>query len=190
MKTEPWKDQKLTKEGADLPATFVSWDDATDFCRRLTVLEREATRLPSGWEYTLPTEAQWERACRARTETKFSFGNDESKLADYAWFLDNTYHAGEKYAHQVGQKKPNLWGLCDMHGNVWEWCRDSYTEKLPGGRDPEAKLDAKTKDLGRVRRGGSWVGVEGSCRSVFRTMFPPSARNSDQGFRVALSPVL
>src|SRR5580765_5268887 len=105
MKTEPWKAQRVTQQGADFPATWISWKDASDFCRKLTEQERQAGRLSNDWEYTLPTEAQWESACRARTETAFNFGNDESKLGDYAWFVDNTIEAGEFYPHRVGQKK-------------------------------------------------------------------------------------
>jgi formylglycine-generating enzyme required for sulfatase activity len=126
MRTEPWKGKNPTKDGDDSPATYVSWDDAMAFCRKLTEQERQSGRLPSDWEYNLPTEAQWERACRARAQTKFSFGDDASKLGEYAWFNGNAGNAGEQYAHRVGQKKPNPWGLCDMHGNVWEWCRDDY----------------------------------------------------------------
>jgi formylglycine-generating enzyme required for sulfatase activity len=189
MKTEPWKGQDLTNEGADFPATWISWNDASDFCRKLTEQERQAGRLSDGLEYTLPTEAQWERACRARTETRFSFGDDKSKLGDYAWFDENAFKAGEQFAHCVGQKKANPWGLHDMHGNVWEWCRDVYTGKLPGGRDPEVKADEKTNGSGRVVRGGSWDGVAAFCRSGGRYGGLPDGRNFHLGFRPALSPV-
>jgi formylglycine-generating enzyme required for sulfatase activity len=151
-KTKPWTGQKFAKEGDDFPTTYVSWDDAMAFCLKLMEQEHEAGRLPADWEYTLPTEAQWERACRARTETRFSFGDDEAKLGGYAWSRENAWDAGEEYAHRVGQKKPNPWGLHDMHGNAWEWCRDWYQPKLPGGRDPEMA----TKGSDRVLRGGSW----------------------------------
>jgi formylglycine-generating enzyme required for sulfatase activity len=189
MGTEPWKGQRSTKEGADYPATFVSWSDAVEFCRKLTEQERQAGRLSNDYEYTLPTEAQWERACRARTETKFSFGDDESKLGDYAWFEKNALHAGEQYAHRVGQKKANPWGLCDMHGNVWEWCRDVYTEKLPGGRDPEVKSDEKTKGSNRGDRGGGWSSRAARCPSAFHSKSSPGGRLNDLGFRVARSSV-
>ena len=85
MGTEPWKGQEYVKTGRDYAASYVSWDDATEFCRKLTAQEQTAGRLPSGWSYRLPTEAQWEYACRAGTTTRFSFGADESQLGDYAW---------------------------------------------------------------------------------------------------------
>ncbi len=209
MKTEPWKDDRFVrrdrhvkkegagrpvtlvmdvKEGADFPATFVSWDDAIDFCCKLTEQERQAERLSKDWEYTLPTEAQWEHACRARTTARFSFGDDESKLGDYAWF-DNTLDAGEPYAHKVGQKKANPWGFFDIHGNVTEWCRDIYTAKPPGGRDPVVKPDEKTKGSNRVMRGGDWTLDAHNCRSASRYGSPPSFRGFNRGFRVALSTV-
>ncbi len=193
METEPWKGRGYTKEGPDFPATWVSWSDATDFCRALTEQERQAGRLPNDWEYVLPTEAQWERACRARTETKYSFGDDESKLGDYAWFTDNAWKSSEQYAHQVGQKKPNPWGIFDMHGNVWEWCRDVYAKNLPGGRDPEVKPDEIAGSLNRdprVNRGGAWDGSSANhCRSAFRRRERPAHRGNRVGFRVALGAV-
>jgi formylglycine-generating enzyme required for sulfatase activity len=188
MKTEPWKGRDFTKEGDDFPATFVSWEDALSFCSKLTDQEQKAGRLTNDWEYTLPTEAQWERACRARTETKFSFGNDESKLGDYEWFVGNAHNAGEQYAHRVGQKKANPWGLYDMHGNVCEICRDVYTEKLPGGRDPEVKPDKKTKSSTRVIRGGGWTAGAAYCRSAYRDHIS-SNLDSWLDFRVVLSAV-
>lgn len=186
--TEPWKDKEFTKEGDEFPVTYVNWDDAMEFCRKLTRQERDAGRLPEGWEYALPTEAQWERACRARTETRFSFGDDISKLGDHAWFVENTDNVGEKYAHMVGQKKPNPWGLYDMHGNVQEWCRDFYVDKLPGGRDPE--VAEPTKDSFHVVRGGLWILNNYWCRSGVRVPGPAPAhlaRNQNLGFRVALT---
>jgi formylglycine-generating enzyme required for sulfatase activity len=179
--TEPWKGRESTSEGDDFPVTHVSRDDALMFCGKLTELERKAGRLPDNWEYTLPTEAQWERACRARNETAFSFGDDESQLGEYAWFYDNATNAGEPFAHRVGQKKPNPWGLYDMHGNVAERCRDFCSELLPGGRDPEA-----TK-VGRfaVVRGGCWNDSAAGCRSAISDKVYESARGNCGGFRAA-----
>jgi len=124
MGTTPWKGKIGVEEGDDYPATHVSWDDAVEFCRKLS--EKE------GVEYRLPTEAEWEYACRAGTTTVYSFGDDESQLDEYAWSYENAWIVGETYAHIVGQKKPNPWGLHDMHGNVWEWVQDRYGE-YPSG---------------------------------------------------------
>jgi formylglycine-generating enzyme required for sulfatase activity len=210
MATEPWKDQKFTKAGNDFPATCMSWNDSIDFCGKLTEQERMAGRLPEGWEYTLPTEAQWDRACRAGTETKFSFGDDASELGESAWYANNALQADEGSARQVGRKKPNPWGLSDMHGNVGEWCRDWYSEKLPGGRDPEVSekvsvpvrvLRATRTNQGRIYelvdtkqgsfrviRGGTWQESAETCQSASRSRFDPSMRNNYLvGFRVALS---
>jgi len=197
MATDPWKGAKLTKEGDDFPATSIIWNDAMEFCRKLTQQERVAGRLSNGWEYTLPTEAQWEHGCRARTETKFSFGDDESKLGEFAWFFDNAWKAGELYAHRVGQKKPNPWGLFDMHGNAFEWCRDWYSGKLPGGNDPEVTDQIQllmnhvivTPDSMRVLRGGGWNNDEVRCRSGYRYDRPVANDYFHVGFRVALSAV-
>ncbi len=189
MQTEPWNGMKATKKvGADIPATCFSWNEANDFCRKLTEQERQAGRLANDWEYTLPTEAQWEWGCRARTDTRFSFGDDNSKLGDYAWFSANASKAHEVYAHPVGQKKANPWGLCDMHGNVWEWCRDVYAEKLPGGRDPEVKPD-ENAGSNRVFRGGGWGFDAARCRSGSRNSYLPDRRVMIYGFRLALSSV-
>jgi len=189
MGSEPWKFQVNTEEGDDIPATHVSWEDAAEFCHKLTERERKAARIPEGWEYTLPTEAQWEYACRAGTETRFSFGDDESKVGEFAWFSDNAWKGGQPHAHRVGQKKPNPWGLCDMHGNVKEGCRDwSINEPLLGGRDPE--VTSKGGKF-RVTRGGCWGNPAHVCRSARQSGSEPNSplsRNGGQGFRVALSP--
>ncbi len=184
MQTAPWSGKDSVKEGDNYPATYVSWDDAVKFCEKLTESERSAGRLPEGWKYTLPTEAQWEYACRAGTKTQFSFGDNGSDLGDYAWFDENAWYAGEKYAHVVGQKKTNPWGLSDMHGNVWEWCSDYYAEKLAGGTDPLGPLTGSD----RVSRGGSWYDNAGCCRSAFRFRYPPRGLSSYLGFRLAAVP--
>jgi formylglycine-generating enzyme required for sulfatase activity len=111
MHTKPWSEQPDVLEGDDYPVTFVSWRDATAFCKQLTQEERTAGRLPPDWDYTLPTEAQWEFACRAGTTTRFSFGDNGSDLGEYAWFADNANNLGDRYPHKAGQKKANQWGL-------------------------------------------------------------------------------
>ena len=151
-------------------------------CEKLTDLARKAGKLKADEEYRLPTEAKWEYACRAGTQTAFSFGDDEKQLGEYAWFKGNAFKAGEIYAHKVGLKKPNPWGLHDMHGNVWEWCSDWYGEKLSGGVDPIGP----EKGSYRVFRGGGWRLDPGFCRSADRSFSShPSARGIILGFRVA-----
>jgi formylglycine-generating enzyme required for sulfatase activity len=186
MQTTPWSGQTYAKEGAEIPAIYVSWEDAAEFCQKLTILERQTGQLPEGWEYTLPTEAQWEYACRAGTSTAYSFGNDESDLIDFGWYglRESDGNAKEEpYAHPVGQKKPNAFGLYDMHGNVWEWCRDWFQAELPGGTDPE--VTSQQSPAHRVDRGGSWFYPAEYSRSAARGGFAPRARSLDLGFRVA-----
>ena len=105
-------------KGDRFPVDRASWHEATKFCERLTVTERSAGRLPESWEYSLPTEAQWEYACRAGTTTAWSFGDDAKQLNGFGWYMDNS----DRKTHEVGQKKPNAWGFCDMHGNV-RWAK-------------------------------------------------------------------
>ena len=181
MGSEPWNGQGNVKADKDCPAKYVSWDDATKFCRKLTEIERKSGKLKADEEYRLPTEAEWEYACRAGTTTAYSFGDDEKQLGEYAWFDGNT--GGERYAHKVGLKKPNPWGLHDMHGDVWEWCSDWYGEKLSGGTDPVGPKHGSY----RVFRGGGWWGSPGRCRSASRSGFVPSDRHYGLGFRVARS---
>ena len=182
MKTVPWKDQDDVKEGDDFPASFISHDDAVAFCQKLTKTELAAGRLPNGWSFVLPTGAQWEYACRAGTKTDYSFGDDGSSLGEYAWFNDNSLNVGEKYAHRVGQKQPNGWGLSDMHGNISEWCADWEMAKLPGGRDPIEQ----NQSLGtRVTRGGCWYNPASNCVSANRWGLRPGFKSRASGFRVA-----
>ena len=189
MKTAPWKGKTFVKEGSEFPATYIAYDDpagtddAVEFLKRLTDSERAAGRLPATWKYDLPTEAQWEYACRAGKPGRFSFGENENLLAEHAWFDKNAYDVEEKYAHVVGQKRANAWGLHDMHGNVWEWCRDGYAEKLPGGRDPEV-----VNGSFRVDRGGCWGNGSVLCRSACRDVSAPGFRGNGLGFRLARVP--
>jgi len=157
MGTEPWKDQPEVLAQADCPATYVNWTMAAEFCKKLTETERAAGKLGGDEEYRLPTEAEWEWAARAGTATAYSFGSEPKALPDYAWTKANTTVAGEAYAHPVGRKKPNPWGLFDVHGNVKEWCEDGYAGPLPGGTDPVVPA---APGVQRVVRGESWWSYE------------------------------
>ncbi len=165
--------------GSGAAVGTVSWNDAQEFCRRLSDLPKEKT---VGNVYQLPTEAQWEYACRAGTTTRFCFGDDERQLGFYAWFVGNSGRA----VHPVGEKMPNAWGVYDMHGNVWEWCADGhgadYYRQSPRD-DPTGPASAR----GRVLRGGSWAdSYAGYFRSAYRAAGNPRARGGNRGFRVAL----
>lgn len=185
METEPWKEQQDVLEGENIAAAYLNWTDATEFCRKLTERERTAGRLREGWEYRLPTEAEWEYACRAGTTTRFWFGDSESLLSEYAWFDENTRKVDEAYAHPVGLKKPNPWGLYDVHGNVREWCSDRHGNGLAGGTDPAGPAAGSS----RIYRGGGWNIDAKSCRSAFRLGFDPSKRRHALGCRVVMSPI-
>ncbi|MDA0285380.1 MAG: formylglycine-generating enzyme family protein [Planctomycetota bacterium] len=167
MDETPWKGQPLTKEGDHVAASYISWDQAAEFCRKLSELENA--------KYRLPTEAEWEYACRAATTTRYSFGDNGKQLSDYAWFDQNAYKAKEQYAHTVGQKLPNAWSLYDMHGNVWEWCSDfhgSYREHLKRSKG-DALVDPTGPDKGRQRvwRGGGFAENAVNLRSATRNSF-------------------
>jgi formylglycine-generating enzyme required for sulfatase activity len=171
------------------PVEGVSWHDAVAYCAKLTGKEKAAGRLLGGYEYRLPTEAEWEYACRAGTTTAFSFGNDESKLDEYAWYSSNSGWT----THPVGQKKPNEWGLYDMHGNVWEWCQDWFGNYLPGGSvtDPQGPPTGSFGNFGveyHVGRGGNWDTPPRSCRSANRGRREAGQRYDSLGFRPVLAP--
>jgi formylglycine-generating enzyme required for sulfatase activity len=163
-------------KGADRPVEQVSWNDAIEFCRKLAERERSAGRLPEGYEYTLPTDAQWEYACRAGTT-----GDYAGNLDAMAWYESNS----GSQTHAVSAKQPNAWGLYDMHGNVWEWCRD-WKGDYPGGsvRDPTGPASGSL----RVRRGGCWLSTARNCRSAGRDGNDPGNRLYFLGFRLALAP--
>jgi formylglycine-generating enzyme len=140
------------------------------------------------WQYTLPTSAQWEYACRAGSNSRYSFGVDESTLGGYAWFNNNAHLVGEDYAHQVGKKKANSWGLFDMHGNVWECCRDwcptYWNPDLSRGVDPLGPVEGSD----RVYRGGSFGDFARNCWSASRRGYAPRETEFSLGFRVAAVP--
>ena len=175
MGVRPWEGKQNVKEGADYSAVYVSHDDAVEFCRRLSKQE--------GVEYHLPTEAEWEYACRGGTTTVFSFGDDASRLVQYGWYHNNAWGIGEKYAHRVGQKLPNRWGLYDMHGNVWEWCQDWYGSY--GRQQVVSNPMGPAQGNRRVVRGGSFLSHLSNLRSANRLHNLPVNRNVDTGFRAA-----
>ena len=174
-------------KGSNRPVEVVSWEDAQVFLAQLNAIEQTAGRLPAGWEYALPTEAQWEYACRAGTSTIYSWGNDiNSSRANYNW--DGGPHDGNdsKQTVEIGQFSANPWGFFDMHGNVWEWVHD-WKANYPGGAltDPVGPASGSL----RVRRGASWSGGGAGLRSARRYSNPPSHRNFDVGFRVGFQAV-
>jgi formylglycine-generating enzyme required for sulfatase activity len=164
------------------PVEQVSWNDATNYCAMLTQQERLAARIPTNSMYRLPTEAEWEYACRAETsDRRFSHGDDPdyTHLPEYAWHNANS----SSTTHPVGQKSPNPWGLYDMHGNVWEWCQD-WLETYPGGIAVDPHGPAK----GSIR-GGDWRWDATYCRSATRFGDgPPPPSYGVLGFRVVLAP--
>ena len=160
------------------PATYVSWYDAVSYCEWLSERERKT--------YRLPTEAEWEYACREGTTSTWSFGNDKMILGDYAWYDENGDDIREKYAHQVELKKPNAFGLYDTHGNVYEWCHDYYEEVYNWGlkKDPQGPASSQaylSKGSFRVLRGGSWLNRRRDARSARRGK---DAAGDLGGFRV------
>jgi formylglycine-generating enzyme required for sulfatase activity len=180
-------------EGDDYPVGNVNFAEVEAFCARLTEMARKSWELPADWEFRLPTEAQWEYACRAGTTTATAFGDKlGSKQANVK---NKPYNRGEEgptlgKAAKVGSYPANAWGIHDMHGNIVEWCRDWFHAKLPGGTDPDlhdAKATAaknRTGDCSRSRRGSAWTDDAWASRSAFRQRFEPERRYDHIGFRV------
>jgi len=156
--------------GNDLPVENVSWNDAKRFARELGRMD--------GGNYRLPTEAEWEYACRAKSLTSYYFGNDENKLHEYAWFFENS----GMQTHPVGWKKSNAFDLHDMYGNVWEWCEDWYGEKYYKS-SPINKPRGPTSGRHRVIRGGSWSLGASMLRSAYRIGAQPENKSRLVGFR-------
>jgi formylglycine-generating enzyme required for sulfatase activity len=181
------------------PVEQVSWNDATNYCGKLTVSERAAGRLPAGWVYRLPMEAEWEYACRAGTSTPFYYGNElRSGMANFYGQYEYPPGPGESLDHYnpngiylvrttaVGSYSPNTFGLYDMVGNVWEWCLDRYGS-YPSGS--VANPTGPSSGFIRVIRGGSWYDLGRNCRSASRGKYVPSVGNRYLGFRIALAPI-
>ncbi len=180
-------------EGDSFPVGNVNFAEAEEFCHKLTELGRQSGDLPKDWEFRLPTEAQWEYACRAGTTTATSFGDKLSSRQ--ANFKGKPYNGAEegpslRRATKIGTYPANAWGLHDMHGNIYEWCRDWYHSRLPGGADPDlysAKSSATKSehgDISRSRRGGCWADDGWALRTAFRLRFEPERRYDHIGFRV------
>jgi formylglycine-generating enzyme required for sulfatase activity len=159
-------------KGDDLPVENVSWSDVQEFIAKVNA----RGVIPGVWKMVLPTEAQWEYACRAGETGPYSGGSIEQ----LAWYDEKS----EKQSHPVGTKKPNAWGLHDMHGNVWEWCADWHDDRLSGGTDP----NGASSGVYRVLRGGSWNHDAAHCRAAFRSWHFPNSRSNELGFRPALVP--
>ena len=160
-------------KGATLPMEKVSWNDAMEFCKKLTPMEKAAGRLPEGWVYTLPSEAQWEYACRAGTTTAYYFGDEITpKQANY--------NVGKTTS--VGTYPANAWGFHDLHGNVWEWCSDWYGDYPSGSANDPVGPSVGTL---RVFRGGSWYYIGRNLRSAFRSRDAPDIRSFNLGFRLS-----
>jgi formylglycine-generating enzyme required for sulfatase activity len=177
--------------GEDFAVYNMNYAEAETFCRKLTDRGRQTGELPEGWEFRLPTEAQWEYACRAGTTTATAFGD---KLGNkQANFQGKPYNGAENgpsnnKAVKVGSYPPNAWDLCDMHGNLCEWCRDWYHARYPGGVDPDLSATKGTRNRDgsypRSRRGGAWCDDGWPQRSAFRQRFEPERRYDHIGFRV------
>ena len=160
MGTRPWEGESDVQEDPHNPSLFIGWDDMQTFIQTLNAA--------AGVDlYRLPTEAEWEYACRAGTTTRWSFGDDENLLGQYAWHHGNTFDLGEGYAHQVGTLLPNPWGLYDMHGNVLEWVQDWYDANY---YNVSPSIDPTGPNTGtrHVVRGGAFTGSAQYLRSAWR----------------------
>ena len=174
MNDEPWSGRKRVISDSSHPAVIISWDEVQEFIGRLNAAVGEEL-------YRLPTEAEWEYACRAGTQTRWSFGDDESQLKNYAWYFNNS-----EGAKAVGSRLPNPWGLYDMHGNIWEWVQDWYDEEYYNSslrNDPQGP----TSGLGRVIRGGHFGHIDG-VQSAYRHLHSPESRSYTIGVRLLRIP--
>ena len=167
------------KDNPKNPVENVSWDEAQEFCQKLS--EKK------GKKYRLPSEAEWEYACRASTQTRYYFGDNQDLLKEYAWYGQNLLLALFSKTHPVGQKKPNNWGLFDMTGNVWEWCEDGWHENYENApKDGSSWNENDSQFTFRLLRGGSWYNPPKCCRSANRYWYFADCRNYFIGFRLAL----
>ena len=182
MGTSPWEGEFSIPSSPVFPAVFISWDDVQQLISRLNSSN-------GYWRYRLPTEAEWEYACRAGTSTMWSFGEDRHALGDHAWYIDSEAEAKDQTPREVGAKLPNPWGLHDMHGNVWEWCRDVYGEDYYS-RSPAVDPQGPNTDAGssRVIRGGYFRYFTRHSRSASRNTRRPDERHRAIGVRLVRTP--
>jgi len=178
MGTTPWALNGDAPSSPTLPAVFISWNDVQDFLARLNEVDADAA-------YRLPTEAEWEYACRAGTATTWSFGDDRHALGDHAWYVDSDVAEEDQSAQEVGAKRPNPWGLHDTHGNVWEWCQDVYGD---GYYAESPAVDPQGPSAGpestRVVRGGYFRYFTRHSRSASRNTRWPEDRHRAVGARL------
>lgn len=207
MGTNPERYNQAWYHGDALPMENVSWMEANEFCRRLTEQEKKAKRIPDNAIFRLPTEAEWEYACRAGTTTAFNNGKDFlqkgtncPELAEVATFRFNSGGKRGRFnrTKPVATRSPNAWGLLDMHGNVAEWCDDNYTVITPPVPETEKKSKKAKKQESevvndkasqKIIRGGSFMSMPQFCRAAYRGSAEPVTRNNTIGFRVVLSTV-
>jgi len=196
--------QPTSAGGPVNPASAVSWSEAVTFCEKLSAMPAERS---AGRVYRLPTEAEWEYACRAGTTTEYCFGDDASELGEYAWFLGNSgnseidfqklgplerveaVQSNDNRLHPIGQKKPNAWGLHDMHGNMWEWCQDYYSKYTAEAVTNPLVSEPGSGVLGstRIVRSGGWRVYALGCSSAYRNGNMESLQGPVNGFRVVLN---
>jgi formylglycine-generating enzyme required for sulfatase activity len=179
MGTTPWTGRPDFREAGNFPAVYVKWPDAQAFMEKLNALD-------PGHGYRLPSESEWERVCKADGPGPYTFGRDPASLGDYGWIDENAARIGERYAHSVGQKKPNALGVFDIHGNVWEWCEDNYRDGYQNApNDGGARV---LKDVySHVYRGGGWNSPARSAACSARAGLDEDDRSPAIGLRVAAS---
>jgi formylglycine-generating enzyme required for sulfatase activity len=178
MGGKPWLNLQYVKDGDNFPAVQVSWYDVKDFIR---VLNRG-----TGKHFRLPTEAEWEYACRAGSTTKFSHGTMKTNLNHYAWYYDNAFIKENMYAHEVGTRRPNKWKLYDMMGNVYEWCSDWYSRNYYN-KSPVQNPQGPMYGSYKVVRGGDWARTDYFLRVASRRYYNPHYKDVNVGFRLAVN---
>ncbi len=180
METKPWEGLKFVYEADRCPVVNISWYDAREYIEELNRLNKASDK-----KFRMPTEAEWEYACRAGTSNAFAYGVLKINLPKYAWYYDNAFRKGELNAHEVGTRKPNKFGLCDMQGNVYEWCSDwyrrNYYNKSPIDNPPGPHY-GQYKSV----RGGHWAHTEYFLKIACRGHYSPHHKDSYVGFRLAM----